>query len=266
MSDDYRNYSILVTQTQRLQVQVLAKDEASAQRMALDKALSGRFASTEHQTRINASWPQFEDENGPTVADEPGYVLRRGWFFVGNTEFTDYAMTEQELFEDCPEADVTRPETMSAAFNPYVRNNETVYDVRRRYGFSVRLDGDFLWVGLYPNEREARRAGRREVEARKKRKSEQERRAEIQATIQRMMAPGEADSLFKTKGGRWSVRSVIGPTSNPGEIELPPEAWSVDISMVKHLIATGAAKAVLQYQKSGAPLAITLTDAALRPF
>lgn len=266
MSDDHKNFSILVTQTQRVQVQVLAKDEATAKQLALDTALSGSFATTEHQTQVLGSWPQFEDEDGPVIADEWGYALRRGWFYVANTEFTEYAMTEQVLFEDCPEADVTRLETMAAAFNPYVRNNETVFDVRRRYGFSVRLDGEFLWVGLYPNEREARRAGRRMVEDRRKHKAEQDRRAEIKATIDLMQAPGNADSLFKTKGGRWSVRAVIGDTTNPGEIELPREAWSVDINVVKHLIATGAAKPVLQYQRSGAPLAITLTDAVLRPF
>lgn len=266
MSDEKKNFSVMVHQTQQVRVQVLAHDEESAKAQALQKALSHGFASTQHRSTIDGSWPLGEPENGPVVDDEPGYVIRRGWFFVASTDDGLYAMTEEQLFADHPEADMRQPKTMFAAFAPHTPRNETIFNVERAYGYAVRYEGRVLWDGPAKDEREARRTARRFVQLSNKRKAEAQARADYQATIDLMRAPGNADSLFKTRGGRWSVRSVIGNTTNPAEIELTDDVWWVDVKLVNRLIENGDAKAVLQYEKSGAPLAITLTDAVLRPF
>lgn len=266
MSDEKKNFSVMVYQTQQVRVQVLAHDEESAKAQALQKALSHGFASTQHRSTIDGSWPLGEPENGPIVDDEPGYVMRRGWFFTASTEDVTYAMTEEQLFTDHPEADASQPKTLKAAFEPYIRSNETIFNVDRAYGYAIRFEGAFVWEGPFKAERDARRLARRAVQALNKRKAEAQAHADYQAAIDLMRAPGNADSLFKTRGGRWSVRSVIGNTTNPAEIELADDVWWVDVKLVNRLIDNGDAKAILQYEKSGAPLAITLTDAVLRPF
>ena len=266
MSDEYRTYSVLVTRTERLQVHVMARDDADARKRAQDMALRSRFATTQLGAEISASWPHGEDEEGPTVSDEPGYAWRRGWFYVASLDFEGVAMTAEDLFSRNPDVDASNQRALGKAFVPFIHAHSTVFHVTRRYGFAVRLDGDVLWSEPCPDEREARRAGRRAVNHRVS-------QAKVAAYIdlvnevkQRMMAPGEAHSLFKTKGGRWSVKSVIGDTTNPGEITLPDDAWFVDIKMVKTLLAMEHVKVDLAYEKSGAPLAVSLTDAVLRPF
>ncbi|UTC28828.1 hypothetical protein MARCHEWKA_03160 [Brevundimonas phage vB_BpoS-Marchewka] len=266
MSDEYRNYSVLVTQTNRIQVHVMARDEASALKAAQDMALRSHFATSELRAETHATWPQFEPEEGPIESDEPGYDWRRGWFWVASLDDSGVALTSAELFARSPEARADDVQSLRKVFVPLVGRNQSVFNVTRRYGFAVRLAGDTLWSGLQPNEREMRRTARRMCAARAAAEKVKAAEAAYAEVMRRMLEPGNAYSLFKTQGGRWSVKSVIGDVSNPGAVTLAEDAWSVDIKTVRRLIAEGAADVFLRYSTSGDPLAIRLTDAVIRPF
>ncbi|USN13992.1 hypothetical protein KABACHOK_01560 [Brevundimonas phage vB_BpoS-Kabachok] len=266
MSDEFRNYSVLVTQTNRIQVHVMARDEASALKSAQDMALQSHFASSELSAEVHAAWPQFEPEEGPIESDEPGYAWRRGWFWVASLDDSSVALTSAELFARAPEAHAADAQSLRKVFTPLIGRNQSVFNVIRRYGFAARLDGDILWSGLQPNEREMRRDARRTAKARIKAEKDKADAAALIEVQRRMLEPGNSYSLFKTRGGRWSVKSVIGDTLDPGVITLPEDAWSVDIETVRKLIAAGTAEVFLRYSTSGDPLAIRLTDAVIRPF
>ncbi|USN14689.1 hypothetical protein PAPPERLAPAPP_03200 [Brevundimonas phage vB_BpoS-Papperlapapp] len=266
MSDEFRNYSVLVTQTNRIQIHVMARDEASALKSAQDMALQSHFASSELSAEVHAAWPQFEPEEGPIESDEPGYAWRRGWFWVASLDDSIVALTSAELFARAPKAHAADAQSLRKVFTPLIGGNQSVFNVTRRYGFAARLDGDILWSSLQPNEREMRREARRAVQARIKAEKDKAAEDALAEAKRRMLEPGEAYSLFKTHGGRWSVKSVIGDVSNPGAVTLAEDAWSVDIKTVRKLIAAQTAEVFLRYSTSGDPLAIRLTDAVIRPF
>lgn len=257
--DEHRNYSVSVVQTQRLVMTVQARDEVTARAAAEQLALDSHFETSSLKAEILAAWAQHESEEGPVVSDEPGYAWRRGWFWVARLDFRGVAL----VVEDLPSLS---PRALERTFDSLIGQSETVFGVERRYGYAYRLDGETLWSDIHTHEREVRRAARKDVKVRTAQAKAAAAEALLTEAKQRMLEPGNAYSLFKSKGGRWSVKSVLGDTTNPGAVVLEADAWSVDIKTVRALLARREAEVFLSYSTSGDPLAIRLTDAVIRPF
>ncbi|USN15239.1 hypothetical protein KIKIMORA_00930 [Brevundimonas phage vB_BpoS-Kikimora] len=285
---EQKNYSILVTRTIQERVLVQASNEEEARIWASGMVKGGgRSSST---TEVVASWPTLQEENGPVVPGE-GFFWRRGWFWAASLDFRTVALPTILLPGLPLEGSPAEKAAVHRRFSELIQGkNETIFSIRRVYGHAFLKNddvlgvddrslesvlrhvslasGDVLWDGPFVSEKDMLNAANSEVRRRDALKreavraaqeAENERRLEMVAeeTIAIMRRPENEDALYKTRGGRWSVGTIIA-SSTDADGALTPEAWSVDIHIVRRLLETGRAQIRGAYEASGDPYAISL--------